>query len=667
MIYCKPMADAAKENKSLVKTLTQNWPDIVAVFICSIVFLLWLNLLFEKFTHFGYYDWDLAIYANAMWALTHGSFSGSLWGTNFLTNHGEYISLLIIPIYWLFPSAFTLVTLKLLSLTAGGFVFYLIAKEKIGWLLSLILMSLYFAFPANFFMLIFEFHFESLAIVFLFLVYYYLCVRIDYKKFFLCCVLASLCKENIPLVIFMFGFMNLFQKQNRHQKFALSAMAIGAAIFILGMFLITPLLRQAEGLTTTANPYIGLYWTGHEKLSWISNLTANASRLFSLLFISSNIAYAKDLLLPLILMPLLGFRTLLVGLPLILQALLSNTYSMHTIYYHYAATLTPILFLATFEAIVWLRNAFNKSMTFFLLGLLIIGATVNTFNNSQELIHRISQWDDRNDLARWELSKQIPSNASVISTFEFLSHLANHDKVYPLRNVWNNMNIFKYHLPFVVPQTQYGLIDWDCPWLFAEVISAADKEDRQKKLTRLKNFYFDNHWQAKTAIGDITLLEKKENNATQQKSLVEVQKTPFASAIISEQRTVSISGKFQLLTSEIHQDSFASFNKPLTAITFYWKAEKNISDFYKIKIGLVNKDKLLQLWDHPIGYVVYSTALWEQGDYIKETYWLDTASLPAGKYSFVIAIKNLTQNRWEDLEYQNKKLSELSIATMTVK
>ncbi len=642
-------------------------PNLIALIICGCVFLFWINLLFKKFTHFGYYDWDLAIYANAMWALTHGSFNGSLWGTNFLTNHGEYISLLMIPIYWLFPSAFTLVTLKLLSLTAGGFVFYLIAKEKIGWLFGLILMSLYFAFPANFFMLIFEFHFESLSIVFLFLVYYYLCVRIDYKKFVLCCVLASLCKENIPLVIFMFGFMNLFQKQNRDRKFALSAMAIGATIFILGMFFITPLLRQAEGLTTTANPYIGLYWTGHEKLSWIDNLTANASRLFSLLFISSNIAYAKDLLLPLILMPLLGFRTLLVGLTLILQALLSNTHSMHTIYYHYAATLTPILFLATLEAIIWLRNAFNKSWAFFLLGLLIIGVTVNAFKNSEKLNLRISQWGDRNDLARWELSKQIPSNASVISTFEFLSHLANRDEVYPLRNVWNNMNIFKYQLPFVVPQTQYALVNWDCPWLLAEVLSAENREDQQKKLTRLKNFYFGNHWKIKSSVEDITLLEKQQTDATQQESLVEVQKTPFASAIISEQKIVSISGKFQLLTSEIHQDSFASFNKPLTALTFYWKADQRISDFYKINIGIFGKGKLLQLCQHPIGYVVYSTALWEQGDYIKETYWLDTASLPAGKYSFVIAIKNLTQNRWEDLEYQNKKLRELSIATMTVK
>lgn len=644
-----------------------NPSDLCAVILCAGIFLLWLNFLFEKFISFGYYDWDLAIYANAMWALTQGSFSGSLWGINFLANHAEYISLLIVPIYWLFPGALTLIALKVLSLTAGGFVLYLIGKEKLGGAWGLLLMLLYFAFPANFFMLIFEFHFESLAIVFLFLVYYYLHVRVNYKNFVICCILASLCKENIPPVIFMFGFMHLFQRQNTDRKFAFTAMGIGAGIFILAMFVITPILRHTEGLASIGNPYIGLYWSGQEKLSVLENLTTNIQRLLSVLFSKQNNLYIKDMFLPfLFFTPFLGFKTLLVGLPLFLQALLSNTPSMHTIYYHYAATAIPFVFLAAMEGILLLRDRFSKTTVLFLSMLLILTLGTNSYVQATRQFKNKVIWKDPADQARWALLSQIPSNASVTATFEFLSHLANRKEVYPLRNLWNNMNIFKSSSPFVAPKTQYALIDFKCNWLAGEVVAAEPKQSREK-LARLKDFYFNNNWQVQSSVEEITLLKKKNTDLPNPKSLAEIQKKPFAYTVNHGPQSVRVNKAFELLNTEIHQDSFSDLPGPLTALTFYWKANETISDFYIINIGLVSEDKVIKIMSHHIGYVVYPTALWQQGDYIKETYWFDTASLPKKDYLVFIAVKNLTQDRWQDIEYQTKKAGEIQIATITVK
>ena len=341
--------------KSFSKFISFDRYDLLAFTFCIGLFVFWAQLLAEKFLHFGYYDWDLAIYANAMWSLSQGSFNGSLWGTNFLTNHAEYIAILFAPLYKLIPSPFTLVTLKLLSIIAGGFILYLIAKDKLGWIFAIVLMILYLTFPANSFMLVYEFHFESLAIVFIFLVYYYQHTRPNYGKFAFYCILASLCKENIPIVIFMFGVMSFFPKKIPLRKYAWTAMIIGASIFILSFFIITPLLRSQEGMSTLNNPYIGLYWTNSDQ-HFIQNIIYNIQRLSSLIFSSWNWEYVKSLFFPFVFIPIFGLKTLLIGSPLFIQAALSSTYSMHTIYFHYAATLTPFLFLATIEGLSWMRK-----------------------------------------------------------------------------------------------------------------------------------------------------------------------------------------------------------------------------------------------------------------------------------------------------------------------
>lgn len=148
-------------NRSFFKAYSLDKTDLIASFICIGMFFYWLNLLLKKFLNFGYYDWDLAMYAQATWALSQGSFYSSIFGTNFFTNHAEYIAFFIAPIYKLFPSAFTLIVLKILSFVIGSFVFYLITKKLLGWRLGILFMLLYQSHPANAFMMIYEFHYET--------------------------------------------------------------------------------------------------------------------------------------------------------------------------------------------------------------------------------------------------------------------------------------------------------------------------------------------------------------------------------------------------------------------------------------------------------------------------------------------------------------------------
>lgn len=51
----------------------------VAVFLTCCVIVCWFGILFYKYQHFGYYDWDLAYFAQAMSNLTHGSLYVSIF------------------------------------------------------------------------------------------------------------------------------------------------------------------------------------------------------------------------------------------------------------------------------------------------------------------------------------------------------------------------------------------------------------------------------------------------------------------------------------------------------------------------------------------------------------------------------------------------------------
>ena len=85
------MTENQSHQKSLQHQPRDLW-DMLAGAICILTFFFWLGLLAWKYYSFGYYDWDLAMYAQVMGNLKHGSLYSSLMGMNFLGNHAEYIS-----------------------------------------------------------------------------------------------------------------------------------------------------------------------------------------------------------------------------------------------------------------------------------------------------------------------------------------------------------------------------------------------------------------------------------------------------------------------------------------------------------------------------------------------------------------------------------------------
>ena len=636
-------------------------PDIFALLLGFIFFIAGLYILAEKYINFGYNDWDFALYANAMWNLSHGSFHSSVFGTNFLTNHAEYFSFILVPVYRLFGHPFLLIVLKLFSLTAGSFILYLIAKKNLGWPTAAVLTLLYQLYPPNLFMLIYEFHFENLAIPFIFLLYYFFTNQ-RFIPFLITAFFASLIKENIALIVATFGIYAIFSKRENKLAWIMGPLLLGGGIFFLSMLVITPRLRVQEGINY-ANQYIGFYWKnpgGHTHLT--QSILLNLHNAWANMSSPLNVSFIKELLGPLNFLPLLSPHALFLGAPVLLQNFFGPTFQMHTIYYHYAATITVFIFLALAASLKFLK-IFIRPLTFYIVvaftGLICM---LNTINHLSEFSGRMASWPDRLDPVRWQMVNVIPPDASVMATFDFLDKLADRKDLYSFHNVWRNHNPFTGESPYRIPQNlSLALIDWECPWFWADVLSQA-RGGRQDALRHASDFYFQGAWAVKEATEEITLLGKWASGNLP--PLVEVSKDSPLDLPVSP--VLSVDNKFSLLDFTVGQKLGVTLRKKIP-LTFLWKAQEDMDDLYSMVIELQKgKEAVFRWYRHP-GYGVYATPLWGKGEYIKEHYWLLLPSLSPGEYAFSISLVNMTKQQGAELTYQNQSGGAVSIMTFQVK
>ena len=113
-------------------------------------------------------------------------------------------------------------------------------------------------------------------------------------------------------------------------------------------------------------------------------------------------------------------------------------------------------------------------------------------------------WVDPLDPVRQKMVELIPPQGSVVTNFEFLSHLSHGRDVYAFYNVWKDANYFSGQTPFILPKTvKYALINFKDPWLVADL-----KYNHAATMAHMKKFFNANAWHRKASAGSIVLYER---------------------------------------------------------------------------------------------------------------------------------------------------------------
>jgi len=333
----------------------------VAALVFSVYFILLLTTRHDAFLTNAE---DLGIYDQAIWNTLHGhvlhqTICNIVSDTNCVSPagimrfaiHFEPILFPISLLYTLWSTPKTLLIVQTLVVASGAFPAFWLARLRLrNDLVAVMFALLYLLYPAQQQALVSDFHAVTLTAALLLFTLYCMYTRRT-LWLFVFALLSMACKEEIPLVIIMFGLWSiLFQRRWRS---GLALVALALCWFALVTYVVTP------HFSPTGHPLLFSRYSqlGTPRLFVRGLIHHSDLFLNQYVWEPAHLAYLNILFAPAAYLPLLAPWMLILALPSLAANLLSSDVQMYSGLFHYNAEIVPVLIFAAIEAlvlIVWL-------------------------------------------------------------------------------------------------------------------------------------------------------------------------------------------------------------------------------------------------------------------------------------------------------------------------
>lgn len=388
----------------------------LSVLISSTIFLFYFIPVFIKsvlgFLAYGYAGYDAGVYYQGVYKISRfeGLFN-TIRGTWLFGDHGFYISFLIAPFLWIYNSLSTLLFLQTLSLAGSIFVLWHICDYYKLRTLPTIAVCLAWALnPAIVNMNLENFHPETLGVI-LVLLGWDCWIRGVKRGFWLFMILAMLCKEDYPVVLFFLGpFLFLVEKKRKEG-------VIFSLLCISWYFLHTKIFwALGNGLVPFSIdlPEIPSHWFSE---FWSNKF--NPTYYYETITQQNKLHYLFQLLSPLAFLVILGWEFFAIALVPVMINILGNGYYQNSINYHYNYLSSAFLFLAlilAFRRIKWTTPSNFMAMVVILAStvaninwsLLPIGSQISMIKQSHNTIKTSPAIRERN-----QILEQTPAEINV--------------------------------------------------------------------------------------------------------------------------------------------------------------------------------------------------------------------------------------------------------------
>jgi uncharacterized membrane protein len=408
-------------------------PQIALGCLVAAYFLVFCTLSLLK--HFNFYSrYDLAAHAQAMWNTSQGRwFETTLLAEgpkNYLSHHFSPALLLLLPVYGLWPDTATLLILQTMLLALGVIPVYLCARRRTGSQLVALTLSLaYLLFPAVEYVNLADFHEIALAVPLLSLTAYWLLTE-RYRLFIVFLALSLLVKEEMALIALAFGVYLLLV--HRRYRLGVFTLLLGVGYFSLVMGVLMPAIGGGDPFPFDGYRY---QYLGDSFGQVIRTALLNPLLVLEHLLVPAKLQFLLCLLVPLGLLPLLGFETMILALPTLLYLLVSDYGPHYDIQYFYTPPLIPLLFMASVTAIERLIRWKGRPVVFAVCSLLLAtslagyvlvgpGPLARHFNEHGQY----NLWPHLT--SGYKALASIPADASVMTPVEFAPRLAAREQIY---------------------------------------------------------------------------------------------------------------------------------------------------------------------------------------------------------------------------------------------
>ncbi|MFA6255217.1 MAG: DUF2079 domain-containing protein [Patescibacteria group bacterium] len=607
-------------------TKKSRWVIILAIIFYLVLFgfiSLW------KYYNFGYNALDLAIINQVFYNSSQGNFfASSIHPPTYLGDHFSPILFLLLPFYWLWRSPQILLIFQTLILAACSWPLYLITKKVLGqsWALGLVLIWLLNPFVQN--INLFEFHFLALGIFFIFWAFYFYQNK-NLFAYLLICLLALMVREDLALVIILFGLVAFLEK--RGWRWWLVTILLSGLYFIAALK-ITSFFAPGEQYKFL----IYYSWLGQTPAQALNHLVFQPWLVIQQLFRFNNIIFTLALFLPWVFLPLINPFYLLLGLGIFLQLTLGSGGGSTTILdTYYSSLLLPPIFIAAIYSLKKIID--NKSdisqkiqnyrglvglifVTGIIYSTLTLGPIVGSLNKIFQtgLISPTSQ-------SKKEFIEKIPPDAAVATTYDFLAPLSSRTNLYSFNYIFLGKQQFltkDYALP---DDTKYLLIDYN------DFITY--------QLQYGKNLFYQAQYQKaaknwpKTLLG-FGLVEIKDSLALYQKGVAD----KFSLVEVLPEIPAGLKTKNLVITPEI---KFIGFKKIDMQYQLFWEINLPLTKDYQLNLSL-GGDGITETKTYPFAYNLLQTDNLGGQTIIQTNYWPDfIKKVPSGTYNLKIDLSEI--------------------------
>lgn len=420
-----------------------------------------------RWANFQYRTFDLAYYVQAIWQLIHGRLDVSVEGVPLLGNHVEPIVLLFAPIFFLVRHPLVFVFVQNAALASIGPVAFNIGRRLgLDRAPALLLASALLIAPAAGYIALHEFHPEALGAPLVLLIIQAR-LRGSLWAHWAWMIALLACKENMALLLAAYCAVHLVIERKRPMA-ELRAWYLWPFVLAgLWLFLCTKVITPA--LNPGSIDYLALYdRLGSSAGDILRNAITQPQRIITALshsLTNGNLLWA--LLLPFLALPILKPRWLIIAAPILLQHLLSWRSSEWTIYFHYAAPLLPLFWIALAQAVAEIdRSARVPVLVRRSIPIAVIAGCIATqifLGPAGSIIATTKSWisgtPDR--VRKAAFLRQITPDASVLAPLPYLSHLAMREKLYSLHYVLKGLKTLSRSTYEPPPPTDFVLIDYD--------------------------------------------------------------------------------------------------------------------------------------------------------------------------------------------------------------
>jgi uncharacterized membrane protein len=377
----------------------------------------------RKFDAFQAPGFDMGIYDQALWLLSRFKEPFvTILGLNVFGDHGTFILIFLVPLYWIAPHAETLLVVQALALAVGAVPAYLLGRMVLrnAWL-ALIPAFAYLITPALGWLNLENFHPDSFEVPLLLFAFYFM-ARSRWRPYFVMVTLLLMVKEDVPLLLVPLG---IYIALTRNRKVGVATAIIAAAWLLLELFVIQPAFSgtAAGGLDAWRIPFGGVG-------GFLATLFKRPWEVVSYMLTTEKVLYLFQLFTPVLFLPLLSWRSLVVA-PVIAFNLASTFWYQSNLHYHYTSLIIPSLLALALLALERFRRLNTRRMLAVAMLLATVGSAYlwGPMPKSRDPAY-YPDTSNAQAIACEEAISRIPADAVVAAGDKFSSHLTHREQIY---------------------------------------------------------------------------------------------------------------------------------------------------------------------------------------------------------------------------------------------